>query len=125
AGTDTRQVLGVPVIQGALAWSVCLVEDVRRYGDHDLVVGRVAAVHVGGGRPLLWHERRFRGVTECEPGPEPGSASGREADAVSTSEEVPVPMSVPVPVPVPVPVSGSGSVPVPVPVSMSVPDGPG
>lgn len=104
-GTDHRQVLGVPVIQGALAWSVCLVEDVRRYGDHHLVVGRVAAVHVGGGRPLLWHERRFRGVTECEPGPEPGRAPGHEADAVPTAERVPVP--------------------VPVSVPMSVPDGPG
>lgn len=63
AGTDTRQVLGVPVLAGALAWSVCLTEDVRRYGDHHLVVGRVAAVHVGGGRPLLWHDRRFGALT--------------------------------------------------------------
>ncbi|NUP20799.1 MAG: flavin reductase family protein [Streptomyces sp.] len=67
AGTDTRQVLGVPVIAGALAWSVCLVADVRRYGDHHLVVGQVAAVHVGGGRPLLWHDRRFRALRELRP----------------------------------------------------------
>ncbi|MEU3680757.1 flavin reductase family protein [Streptomyces sp. NPDC030592] len=67
AGTDTRQVLGVPVLAGALAWSVCLTEDVRRYGDHHLVVGRVAAVHVGGGRPLLWHDRRFGVLTEPVP----------------------------------------------------------
>ncbi|MGC9496866.1 flavin reductase family protein [Streptomyces sp. WG7] len=64
AGTGTRQVLGAPVLAGALAWSVCLTEDVRRYGDHHLVVGRVAAVHVGGGRPLLWHDRRFGALTE-------------------------------------------------------------
>jgi flavin reductase (DIM6/NTAB) family NADH-FMN oxidoreductase RutF len=62
AGTDTREVLGVPVFSGALAWSVCLVADVRRYGDHHVAVGRVAAVHVGGGRPLLWHDRRFASV---------------------------------------------------------------
>lgn len=62
AGTDTSQVLGVPVFSGALAWSVCLVEDLRRYGDHHVAVGRVAAVHVGGGRPLLWHDRQFRRV---------------------------------------------------------------
>ncbi|CAL9636045.1 FMN reductase (NADH) RutF [Streptomyces sp. enrichment culture] len=67
AGTGTRQVLGVPVLAGALAWSVCLTEDVRRYGDHHLVVGRVAAVHVGGGRPLLWHDRRFGALTEPAP----------------------------------------------------------
>ncbi|MFD8453929.1 MULTISPECIES: flavin reductase family protein [Streptomyces] len=67
AGTDMRQVLGVPVLAGALAWSVCLTEDVRRYGDHHLVVGRVAAVHVGAGRPLLWHDRRFGVLTEPVP----------------------------------------------------------
>jgi flavin reductase (DIM6/NTAB) family NADH-FMN oxidoreductase RutF len=67
AGTDTRQVLGVPVLAGALAWSVCLLTDVRRYGDHQLVVGQLAAVHVGGGRPLLWHDRRFRSLAELAP----------------------------------------------------------
>ncbi|MEU4051165.1 flavin reductase family protein [Streptomyces olivaceus] len=70
AGTDTRQILGVPVLAGSLAWSVCLTEDVRRYGDHHLVVGRVAAVHVGAGRPLLWHDRRFGSLT----GPVPDAA---------------------------------------------------
>ncbi|MEG3628045.1 flavin reductase family protein [Streptomyces poriticola] len=68
AGTDLRAVLGVPVLAGTLAWAVCLTEDVRRYGDHQLVVGRVAAVHVGGGRPLLWHDRRFRSLTGSAPG---------------------------------------------------------
>lgn len=67
AGTDMREVLGLPVIAGALAWSVCLVADVRRYGDHHLVVGQVAAVHVGGGRPLLWHDRRFRSLRDLVP----------------------------------------------------------
>ncbi|MEV6960595.1 flavin reductase family protein [Streptomyces sp. NPDC051207] len=67
AGTEPREVLGVPVFTGALAWSVCLLEDVRRYGDHQLVVGRLAAVHVGGGRPLLWHDRRFGSLTEPAP----------------------------------------------------------
>jgi flavin reductase (DIM6/NTAB) family NADH-FMN oxidoreductase RutF len=70
AGTDTRHVLGVPVLAGTLAWSVCLLDDVRRYGDHHLVVGRVAAVHVGGGRPLLWHDRRFRSLTEPATAPD-------------------------------------------------------
>jgi flavin reductase (DIM6/NTAB) family NADH-FMN oxidoreductase RutF len=64
AGADTDQVLGVPVFRDALGWSVCLVEDIRGYGDHHLVVGRVAAVHVGGGRPLLWHDRRFCALAE-------------------------------------------------------------
>ena len=54
-----RPVLGAPVFGDALGWSVCLVEDIRRYGDHSAVVGRVAAVQVALGRPLLWHDRRF------------------------------------------------------------------
>ncbi|GHE55429.1 oxidoreductase [Streptomyces spiralis] len=65
-GVPVRQVLGLPVLSEALAWTVCLVEDVRRYGDHDLVVGRVRAVEVGDGRPLLWHDRAFRTLT-CPP----------------------------------------------------------
>ncbi|WP_328679442.1 flavin reductase family protein [Streptomyces sp. NBC_01261] len=54
-----RPVLGAPVFGDALGWSVCLVEDIRRYGDHSAVVGRVAVVQVASGRPLLWHDRRF------------------------------------------------------------------
>ncbi|GGT18399.1 flavin reductase family protein [Streptomyces purpureus] len=67
AGTPVRAVLGVPVFDDALAWSVCLVEDIRRYGDHHTVVGRVAAVQVGTGAPLLWHNRRFGSVAAREP----------------------------------------------------------
>ncbi len=63
AGTDPRQILGVPVLTGTLAWSVCLTEAVHPYGDHHLVIGRIAAVHVGTGRPLLWHDRHFAGLT--------------------------------------------------------------
>lgn len=58
-GIPLRPVLGAPVFGDALGWSVCLVEDIRRYGDHSAVVGRVAAVQVASGRPLLWHDRRF------------------------------------------------------------------
>lgn len=54
-----RPVLGAPVLVDALGWSVCLVEDIRRYGDHSAVVGRVAALQVASGPPLLWHDRRL------------------------------------------------------------------
>nr|BDI55419.1 oxidoreductase [Streptomyces sp.] len=61
-GSPVRRVLGLPVLADALAWSVCLVEDVRPYGDHHAVVGRVMAVEVNGGRPLLWHDRAFHAL---------------------------------------------------------------
>lgn len=59
SGLLQRRVLGAPVLPDVLAWSVCLLEGVHGYGDHTLVVGRVAASHVGAGRPLLWHDRSF------------------------------------------------------------------
>jgi len=63
-GVSVRSVLGAPVFGDALGWSVCLVEDIRQYGDHCAVVGRVAAVQVSSGRPLLWHDRGFRALSE-------------------------------------------------------------
>ncbi|GAA3485999.1 flavin reductase family protein [Streptomyces cremeus] len=59
AATGHRRELAVPVLADTLGWAVCLVEDVRRYGDHSLVVGRIAAAHTAVGRPLLWHDRAF------------------------------------------------------------------
>ncbi|MEU5088746.1 flavin reductase family protein [Streptomyces sp. NPDC021356] len=73
-GVPVRHVLGVPVVSEALAWSVCLVEDVRRYGDHDAVVGRVRAVEAGSGRPLLWHDRAFHTLTSLPRSPSPLSS---------------------------------------------------
>lgn len=67
AGHEYRDVLGVPLLTDALAWSVCFVEDERGYGDHNVVVGRVVAAHVRGGRPLLWHDREFARLAD---GPE-------------------------------------------------------
>ncbi|MDH6623275.1 flavin reductase (DIM6/NTAB) family NADH-FMN oxidoreductase RutF [Streptomyces sp. LBL] len=115
AGTPVRQVLGVPVLDGALAWSVCLVEDIRRYGDHCLVVGRVAAVQVGGGRPLLWHDRGFKTLAEPHPGPVAAPVPGPAAVPDSVAAPVPGPAAVPdsVAAPVPGPAAAPDSVPVP------------
>ncbi|GAB3061376.1 flavin reductase family protein [Intrasporangium mesophilum] len=54
-----RTVLGVPVLTDVLAWSVCLLEAEHAHGDHTLVIGAVAAMHIGVGRPLLWHDQAF------------------------------------------------------------------
>lgn len=34
-----------PLLEGCLAWIECGLEDVQRFGDHSLFVGRVVAVH--------------------------------------------------------------------------------
>lgn len=57
-----RTVLGVPVLTDVLAWSVCLLEAEHGHGDHTLVIGAVAATHIGVGRPLLWHDQAFAGL---------------------------------------------------------------
>ncbi|MGK8520153.1 flavin reductase family protein [Nocardia asteroides] len=56
---DHRYLFGVPVLRDTLAWSVCFLTDARRYGDHVLIVGEVAAVGVADGQPLIWHDRSF------------------------------------------------------------------
>ncbi|MFJ2216837.1 flavin reductase family protein [Streptomyces sp. NPDC101062] len=59
-----EEVLGVPVLADTFAWSICVTEEVRAYGDHCLVVGRVAALHMAEGRPLIWHDRGFHTLTD-------------------------------------------------------------
>lgn len=59
AGEQWDDVLGVPVFKDALAWAVCFLEDERRYGDHSLVVGRLATGRRFAGRPLVWHDRSY------------------------------------------------------------------
>lgn len=62
---DWRTVLDVPVLTTPPAWAVCLLTDIRRYGDHELAVGRLVAAQSGPGRPLLWHDRGYWRLEEC------------------------------------------------------------
>lgn len=54
-----HEVQGVPVLDEAAVWSVCTLTDTRRYGDHVLVVGEIAALGLRPTSPLIWHDRRF------------------------------------------------------------------
>jgi flavin reductase (DIM6/NTAB) family NADH-FMN oxidoreductase RutF len=40
----------------------CVVDQVVRMGDHDLVIGRAVGITHGGGEPLLFHRGRFGGL---------------------------------------------------------------
>lgn len=53
---------GVPLLAGSLAWLECTVQAVHPGGDHELVIGRVAALDVGHGsaEPLLFYRGAFR-----------------------------------------------------------------
>ena len=62
-------ITGAPVIEGCLAWVDCRVELVHDAGDHELIIGKVLDLGVGGGFPLLFFRRGFATVaTRDQPG---------------------------------------------------------
>ncbi len=53
-------VTGAPLLHGTLAWLECALEAIYDAGDHELVVGRVLALEVGEGEPLVYFKSTFR-----------------------------------------------------------------
>ncbi len=51
---------GVPIIEGALAWAVCELQELLAGGDHTIAIGRVLDLGLGEGEPLLWYSGRYR-----------------------------------------------------------------
>lgn len=49
---------GPPVVDGALAWLVCEVDEMLRRGDHTLVIGRLVEAGTGPETPALTYFRR-------------------------------------------------------------------
>lgn len=45
----------VPIIDGALAWAVCDVQELIGGGDHTICIGRVIEMGLGAGEPLLFY----------------------------------------------------------------------
>jgi 3-hydroxy-9,10-secoandrosta-1,3,5(10)-triene-9,17-dione monooxygenase reductase component len=62
AGVPHRLEHGVPVIDGSLAWAVCELHDLIAGGDHTIAIGRVIALGLGEGEPLLWYAGRYHAV---------------------------------------------------------------
>jgi flavin reductase (DIM6/NTAB) family NADH-FMN oxidoreductase RutF len=59
-------VTGAPLLRGALTCIDCTLEEVLERHTHAIVIGRVAAVHRGGGAPALMHWRgQFQQVDEA------------------------------------------------------------
>ena len=59
---------GVPVIDGALAWATCELQELIAGGDHTIAIGKVTDLGLGHGEPLLWYSGRYH--------PFPGQRSG-------------------------------------------------
>ena len=50
---------GTPVLQGALAYLECRLQDAQDAGDHTIFIAEVEEVMVRGGRPLLYFESGY------------------------------------------------------------------
>ena len=48
-----------PILGGSLAWVDCELELIHDAGDHELVIGRVLELGLGGGSPLLYYRSAF------------------------------------------------------------------
>ena len=55
---------GVPVLDDALAWMACEVVDLVDAGDHTIGIGRVEALEVSEGDPLLFFRGAYRALGE-------------------------------------------------------------
>ncbi|WP_321838798.1 flavin reductase family protein [Paraburkholderia bannensis] len=65
--THSTSGLGLPVLDGALAWIDCELYSVQDAGDHLFVLGRVMAMEaVRNSRPLLFFQGGFGRFVSCE-----------------------------------------------------------
>jgi flavin reductase (DIM6/NTAB) family NADH-FMN oxidoreductase RutF len=72
AGCEYGERLGVPVIDGALAWLCCQVDAVHPGGDHVIVVGNVLGMGGNGGEPLLFYGGDYRRLDSADGTGRPG-----------------------------------------------------
>lgn len=55
---------GAPVLDDAIAWIDCHLDQIYEGGDHTLFVGRVTGLHAIGGRPLLYYAGKYHRLGE-------------------------------------------------------------
>lgn len=63
AGVAHRDEFGVPVLDAAIAWTVCSVREMLPGGDHVITIGEVEGLGCREGEPLLWHRGRYAGLS--------------------------------------------------------------
>ena len=54
---------GDPLLDGAIAWLECRLEQMVGAGDHDIFVGEVVACGDRDGTPLLYYDQAYRSLT--------------------------------------------------------------
>jgi hypothetical protein len=68
--STTVQQTGAPIIDGCLSWFDCTLEDILPGGDHEILVGRVAAAGGHTGEPLVYWAGEYRALTADDLRPE-------------------------------------------------------
>lgn len=58
-GVSHRYQAGVPIIDGALSWVACSLRELIAGGDHTIAIGKVEALGLGEGEPLLFYEGQY------------------------------------------------------------------
>ncbi|MDQ3986492.1 MAG: flavin reductase family protein [Actinomycetota bacterium] len=53
---------GAPLLEGAIAWIECSVNDVLEAGDHDVFIGEILAADQREGAPLVYFDRAYRSL---------------------------------------------------------------
>lgn len=57
-----RTAHGTPVLNGALAYLECRLQDARVAGDHTIFIAEVEDIVVRGGKPLLYFQRGYHSI---------------------------------------------------------------
>lgn len=58
--SHSRSSLGLPILDGVVAWIDCRLRDVHEAGDHFIAVGEVALLEAKDGiQPLLFHRGKY------------------------------------------------------------------
>lgn len=55
---------GDPVLDGAIAWIECRLDQMIEAGDHDIFVGEVLACDDRPGNPLLYYDQAYRSLKD-------------------------------------------------------------
>jgi flavin reductase (DIM6/NTAB) family NADH-FMN oxidoreductase RutF len=57
---DVAEHATVPILAGSAAWVACALRDLHEGGDHQIAVGDVLDLGVGGANPLVWFGGGYR-----------------------------------------------------------------
>ena len=57
-------VAGDPLLDGAIAYIECRLDQMVEAGDHDIFVGEVVACEAGPGTPLLYYDQAYRSLKD-------------------------------------------------------------